>query len=149
MAAITKDQILEAIGNMTVIEISELVKAMEEKFGVSAAPVAVAGAVAQGGGAAQGAAGAAEEKDEFDVILVNGGTVRGTGMSLSSKIARISYLSTQCSIASAGFMTRKPWRSSLYSMSILKTSSSSEPRPIGRITSASSSSSKFKVLTLK
>ena len=73
MAAITKDQILEAIGNMTVIEISELVKAMEEKFGVSAAPVAVAGAVAQGGGAAQGAAGAAEEKDEFDVILVNGG----------------------------------------------------------------------------
>ena len=72
MAAITKDQILEAIGNMTVIEVSELVKAMEEKFGVSAAPVAVAGAVAQGG-AAQGAAAAAEEKDEFDVILVSGG----------------------------------------------------------------------------
>jgi large subunit ribosomal protein L7/L12 len=72
MAAITKDQILEAIGNMTVIEISELVKAMEEKFGVSAAPVAVAGAVAPGGGA-QGAAGAEEEKDEFDVILVTGG----------------------------------------------------------------------------
>lgn len=72
MAAITKDQILEAIGNMTVLEISELVKAMEEKFGVSAAPVAIAGAVAQGG-AAQGAAGAEEEKDEFDVILVTGG----------------------------------------------------------------------------
>ncbi|MBN1467829.1 MAG: 50S ribosomal protein L7/L12 [Fusobacteriaceae bacterium] len=72
MAAITKDQILDAIGNMTVIEISELVKAMEEKFGVSAAPIAVAGAVAQGGGAGQGAA-AAEEKDEFNVILVNAG----------------------------------------------------------------------------
>ena len=72
MAAMTKDQILDAIGNMTVIEISELVKAMEEKFGVSAAPVAVAGAVAQGG-ASQVAAGAEEEKDEFDVILVSGG----------------------------------------------------------------------------
>ena len=72
MAAITKDQILDAIGNMTVIEVSELVKAMEEKFGVSAAPVAVAGAVAQGGAAGQGAA-AVEEKDEFSVILVNGG----------------------------------------------------------------------------
>lgn len=71
MAAITKDQILDAIGNMTVIEISELVKAMEEKFGVSAAPVAVAGAVSQAGAAGQGAA--AEEKDEFNVILVNGG----------------------------------------------------------------------------
>lgn len=73
MAAISKDQILDAIGNMTVIEISELVKAMEEKFGVSAAPVAVAGAVSQGGAAGQGAAGAVEEKDEFNVILVNGG----------------------------------------------------------------------------
>lgn len=71
MAAITKDQILDAIGGMTVIEISELVKAMEEKFGVSAAPVAVAGAVAQGG--ANAGAAAAEEKDEFNVILVNGG----------------------------------------------------------------------------
>ncbi len=71
MAAITKDQILEAIGNMTVLEVSELVKSMEEKFGVSAAPVAVAGAVAQGG-AGQGAV-AAEEKDEFTVVLVNGG----------------------------------------------------------------------------
>jgi large subunit ribosomal protein L7/L12 len=72
MATVTKDQIMEAIESMTVLEISELVKAMEEKFGVSAAPVAVAGAVA--GGAAGGeAAGAAEEKDEFDVILVSAG----------------------------------------------------------------------------
>ncbi|MCL2481397.1 MAG: 50S ribosomal protein L7/L12 [Spirochaetaceae bacterium] len=61
-----KDEILEAIANMTVLEVSELIKAMEEKFGVTAAaPVAVAAAPA-----AAGAAGAAaEEKTEFDVIL--------------------------------------------------------------------------------
>ena len=63
----TKEQILEAIEQMTVLELSELVKAMEEKFGVSAAaPVAVAAAAAP-------AAAAAEEKTEFDVILANAG----------------------------------------------------------------------------
>ena len=63
----TKDQIMEAIENMTVLELSELVKAMEEKFGVSAAaPVAVAAV----GGAA---AGAAEEKSEFTVMLASAG----------------------------------------------------------------------------
>ena len=63
--AATKEEILEAIASMTVLEVSELVKMMEEKFGVSAAaPVAVA--VAGGGGAA---APAAEEKTEFNVIL--------------------------------------------------------------------------------
>jgi len=66
MAALTKDEIIEAIASMTVLEVSELVKAMEEKFGVSAAaPVAVAAV-----GAAPGAAAApAEEKTEFNVIL--------------------------------------------------------------------------------
>ena len=65
MAAPTKEEILEAISNMTVLEISELVKDMEEKFGVSAAaPVAVAAAP----GAAP-AAEAAEEQTEFDVVL--------------------------------------------------------------------------------
>jgi large subunit ribosomal protein L7/L12 len=65
MAALTPDQILEAIASMTVLEVSELVKAMEEKFGVSAAaPVAVAAAAP---GAA--AAAPAEEKTEFTVIL--------------------------------------------------------------------------------
>ena len=60
----TKEEIMEAIENMTVLELSELVKAMEEKFGVSAAaPVAVAAA----GGAAGGAA--AEAKTEFNVML--------------------------------------------------------------------------------
>ncbi|WP_028974537.1 50S ribosomal protein L7/L12 [Spirochaeta cellobiosiphila] len=62
--ALSTDEILEAIAGMTVLEVSELVKAMEEKFGVTAAaPVAVAAA----GGAAPAAA--AEEQTEFDVIL--------------------------------------------------------------------------------
>ena len=68
--AITKDEILDAISNLTVIELSELLTAFEEKFGVTAAaPVAVA-AVAAGGGAA---APAEEEKDEFDVVLTDAG----------------------------------------------------------------------------
>lgn len=62
------EQILEAIENMKVLELNELVKAAEEKFGVSAAaPVMMAGAAA-------GAAEAAEEKTEFDVILVDSGS---------------------------------------------------------------------------
>ena len=62
MAAITQDQILDAIANMTVLEASELVKAMEEKFGVTAA-VAVAAGPAAGGAAAE------EEQTEFTVTL--------------------------------------------------------------------------------
>lgn len=63
----TKEQIMEAIESMTVLELSELVKALEEKFGVSAAaPVAAAAA-------APAAAAAAEEKTEFDVILASAG----------------------------------------------------------------------------
>lgn len=63
----TREDILQAIENMTVLELSELVKALEEKFGVSAAaPVAVAAA-------APAAAEAAEEKTEFDVILTSAG----------------------------------------------------------------------------
>lgn len=62
-----KEQIMEAIESMTVLELSELVKALEEKFGVSAsAPVAVAAA-------APAAAAAAEEKTEFDVVLAAAG----------------------------------------------------------------------------
>ena len=69
--ATTKEDILEAISNMTVIELKELLDAFEEKFDVTAAaPVAVA-AVAGGGAAA--AAPAEEEKDEFDVILTGAG----------------------------------------------------------------------------
>ncbi|ENO85202.1 50S ribosomal protein L7/L12 [Thauera linaloolentis] len=61
--AITKEDILEAVGAMTVMELNDLVKAFEEKFGVSAAAMAVA---APGAGAA---AAAVEEKTEFDVVL--------------------------------------------------------------------------------
>lgn len=65
--AISKEDILEAVGSMTVMELNDLVKAFEEKFGVSAAALAVA---APGAGAA---APAAEEKTEFDVILTAAG----------------------------------------------------------------------------
>ncbi len=62
-----KDEIVGAIANLTVLELSDLVKAIEEKFGVKAAPAAVAVAAAHGAGAA--AAPAAEEKTEFNVVL--------------------------------------------------------------------------------
>lgn len=62
MAALTNDQILEAIASMSVLEVSELVKAMEEKFGVTAA-------VAVAAGPAVAAGGAAEEQTEFTVTL--------------------------------------------------------------------------------
>ncbi|TLD80430.1 50S ribosomal protein L7/L12 [Helicobacter sp. MIT 05-5293] len=67
--AISKEEVLEYIGNLSVLELSELVKAFEEKFGVSAAPTVVAGGAA-GGGAAGGGA---EEKTEFNVILLDAG----------------------------------------------------------------------------
>jgi large subunit ribosomal protein L7/L12 len=66
MSEITKEQLIEHIANMTVLELSELVKELEEKFGVSAAAAAVAVAPAAGGG---GGEAAAEEKTEFDVVL--------------------------------------------------------------------------------
>lgn len=65
--AISKEDILEAVGAMTVMELNDLVKAFEEKFGVSAASMAVAGP------AAGAAAPAAEEKTEFDVVLTSAG----------------------------------------------------------------------------
>ena len=67
--SVSKDEILEAIANMTVMEVVELIEAMEEKFGVTAA-AAVAAAPAAGGG---GEAAAAEEKTEFDVVLTGFG----------------------------------------------------------------------------
>ena len=68
--AIGKAEILEAVANMTVLELSQLIKDMEEKFGVSAAAAAVAVAAPAGGGAA---APAAEEKTEFTVVLTAAG----------------------------------------------------------------------------
>ena len=66
MSEITKEQLIEHIADMTVLELSELVKELEEKFGVSAAAAAVAAAPAAGAG---GGEAAAEEKTEFDVVL--------------------------------------------------------------------------------
>ena len=68
----TKEEVLDAISNMTVIELKELLDAFEEKFEVTAAaPVAVAAAAPAGGGG--GDAAAEEEKDEFDVVLESAG----------------------------------------------------------------------------
>jgi len=70
MAEVTKEQVVDYLSSLPVIQIAELVKELEAKWGVSAAPVAVAG-VGGGGGAA--AAAPAEEQTEFDVILADGG----------------------------------------------------------------------------
>jgi large subunit ribosomal protein L7/L12 len=67
--AIAKQEILDAIGSMSVLELSQLIKDMEEKFGVSAAAAVAVAAPAAGGGAAA----AAEEKTEFTVMLVAAG----------------------------------------------------------------------------
>ncbi len=68
--AVSKEEILETLGNMSVLELSELIKDMEDKFGVSAqAAVAVAAPAAAGGEAA----GEAEEKTEFDIVLTSFG----------------------------------------------------------------------------
>lgn len=89
--AITKEDILEAVANMSVMEVVELVEAMEEKFGVSAAAVAVAGPAGDAGAAV-------EEKTEFDVVLTGAGdnkvaaikAVRGaTGLGLKEAKAAV------------------------------------------------------------
>jgi large subunit ribosomal protein L7/L12 len=71
MPALTIDEIVEAIGNMTLLEVAELVKKLEEKFGVSAAAVVAAAPAAAG--APAGPAPAAEEKTEFTVVLKSAG----------------------------------------------------------------------------
>lgn len=71
MADITKDQVVEFIANMTVLELSQFISELEEKFGVSAAAPAMAMAVMPAGAGAEAAA--EEEKTEFDVILKNAG----------------------------------------------------------------------------
>jgi large subunit ribosomal protein L7/L12 len=69
MAEITRDQVVDFLSNLPVIQIAELVKELETKWGVSAAPVMVGG----GGGGAAAPAAAAEEKTEFTVVLADGG----------------------------------------------------------------------------
>jgi large subunit ribosomal protein L7/L12 len=73
MATLTKEEILDGIAELSVIQLSELLKDFEERFGVTAAaPVAVAAAAAPAGGGGD-AGGAEEEKSEFDVILTDAG----------------------------------------------------------------------------
>ena len=67
--AVTKEEILESVGNMSVLELSELIKDMEEKFGVSAQAAVAVAAPAAGGGEAE----AEEEQTEFDVVLTSFG----------------------------------------------------------------------------
>jgi len=80
--AVNKEELLETISNMTVLEVVELVEAMEEKFGVSAA-VAAAPAAA---GAAAGDGAAAEEKTEFDVVLTSFGENKVSAIKAVRKI---------------------------------------------------------------
>jgi large subunit ribosomal protein L7/L12 len=71
MSTMTKDQIVEAIAGLNVLELSELVKSVEDKFGVKAAPVGMAMAAPAAGGAAAGAP--AADKTDFNVMLIAGG----------------------------------------------------------------------------
>ncbi len=71
--AVTKDEVVEYLKGMTLLEASELVKELEEVFGVSAAAAAAPMAMAAGAGSGDGAAPAAEEKDTFDVVLTAAG----------------------------------------------------------------------------
>lgn len=71
MADLTKDQVVDYLSNLPVIQIAELIKTLEDKWGVKAAPVAVAAGPAVAGGGA--AAAPAEEKDEFTVVLKEAG----------------------------------------------------------------------------
>ena len=83
----TKEEILDAISGMTVLELSELLSAFEERFGVTAAaPVAVAAAAPAGGGAA---AAEEEEKDEFDVVLTDAG---GTKIQVIKEVRALTNL---------------------------------------------------------
>jgi large subunit ribosomal protein L7/L12 len=72
-ATLSKDEILEAIGNMSVFELAELIEAFKSKFNVTIAAAPVGGAAPAGGGAGGAAAPAAEEQTEFDVVLKDAG----------------------------------------------------------------------------
>jgi large subunit ribosomal protein L7/L12 len=93
--AISKVEIIEAIGQMTVMDLSELVKEMEEKFGVSAAAVAVAAGPAAGGAAA------AEEKTEFDVILTEAGANKVAAIKVVREITGLGLAEAKALVESA------------------------------------------------
>ena len=104
MADITKDQVIDFISNMSVLELSQMVKDLEEKFGVSAA---AAVAAAPAGGGAAGGGEAAEEKTEFDVIMTSFGAkkinvikeVRGlTGLGLKEAKELVESAGADCKV---------------------------------------------------
>ena len=91
--AISKAEIIEAVGKLTVMELSELVKEMEETFGVSAAAVAVAGGAA--------AAAAVEEKTEFDVILTGFGANKVAAIKVVREITGLGLAEAKAAVESA------------------------------------------------
>lgn len=93
--AVSKVEIIEAIGQMTVMDLSELVKEMEEKFGVSAAAVAVAAGPAGGGAAA------AEEKTEFDVVLTEAGANKVAAIKVVREITGLGLAEAKALVESA------------------------------------------------
>ncbi|AUR53071.1 50S ribosomal protein L7/L12 [Aquella oligotrophica] len=93
--AVSKVEIIEAIGQMTVMDLSELVKEMEEKFGVSAAAVAVAAGPAAGGAAA------AEEKTEFDVVLTEAGANKVAAIKVVREITGLGLAEAKALVESA------------------------------------------------
>ena len=92
--ALSKQEIIDAISQMTVMDLSDLVKEMEEKFGVSAAAVAVAGPAA--GGAA-----AAEEKTEFDVILTEAGANKVAAIKVVREITGLGLAEAKAAVEAA------------------------------------------------
>jgi large subunit ribosomal protein L7/L12 len=93
--AISRQEIIESISQMTVIDLSDLVKEMEEKFGVSAAAVAVAGA-APGAGAT-----VAEEKTEFDVILTEAGANKVAAIKVVREITGLGLAEAKAAVEAA------------------------------------------------
>lgn len=95
MTTLSRQEIIDSISQMTVIDLSELVKEMEEKFGVSAAAVAVAGA------APGAAAPAAEEKTEFDVILTEAGANKVAAIKVVRELTGLGLAEAKATVEAA------------------------------------------------
>ncbi len=95
--AVSKEDIINAISQMTVMDLSELVKEMETKFGVSAAAVAVAG----GGAAANAGAAAAEEKTEFDVVLTDFGANKVAAIKVVREVTGLGLAEAKAAVEAA------------------------------------------------
>ena len=98
--SVTKDDILEAVANMSVMDVVELVEAMEEKFGVSAAAVAVAGP-------AGGDAGGAEEQTEFDVVLTGAGANKVAAIKAVRAATGLGLKEAKAAVESAPFTLKE------------------------------------------